>query len=163
MEYFALPGVKSSSVVASRGDFPASLRKRWGVTMCMGFILFRSTGPAMDKLQRLIESIVKRIGDDQIATNTAVVRLGITWDDESDMRYKNSTALGRGTIEALQGDGGPFIVTLLPHSAFTRRCIDTPISNETVVAHCYERKVANKISWMKEENLWLKNISSSWT
>ena len=163
MEYFTLPGVRNSSVVASRGGFPLYLSKKWGVTMCSGFILFRATGPAMDTLQRSMEAIVRRIGDDQMATNNAVDRLGIAWDYESDMRYATSTALGRGTIETLHGDDGPFVITLLPHSAFTRKCNRTPISNETVVAHCYtQRKVGNKVSWMQKEHLWLTNSSSSW-
>ena len=156
MDYFSLPAVQSSSVVSSRGSLPGSLSSKWGATMCLGFIFFRATGPGMNKLQTAMETFVLRIGDDQIAANKAVSRLGVTWDEDSDMRLVESTGLGRGTIEKLRGDDGPFVVTLLPHSAFTRHCDKTPISNETVVAHCHSRKfVSRRVSWMEEANLWL--------
>ena len=38
----------SSSVIASRGSFPRELGIEWGTTLCMGFIMFRATGAAMD-------------------------------------------------------------------------------------------------------------------
>lgn len=156
MEYFDLPSVRSSSMVASRGSLPFSLSNRWGATLCLGFILFRAAGPIMDKIQRYIQHFVSRIADDQIAVNKAVGRVGVTWDKESDMRLVDSTGLGRGTIKRLRSDDGPFVITLLPHSAFTRDCRSTPISNETVVAHCHSRKkVGRRVSWMHEANLWL--------
>lgn len=156
MEYLGLPGVRSSSVVASRGNLPFNLSDRWGATMCLGFILFRATGPGMDKLQKAMQAFVLNLGDDQIAANQAVARLGVIWDEDSDMRLYNSTGLGRGTIENLFGEEGPFVITLLPHSAFTRQCGNTPISSETVVAHCHSRKhVVKRVSWMQEANLWL--------
>lgn len=160
MDYFNLPDVRSSSVVASRGRIPVHLSDMWGTTMCLGFILFRATGPGMNMLQRSMEEYVVTIGDDQIATNKALQDLGVVWDEDSDMRLFNSTGLGKGTVDRLRGDDGPFVVSLLPHSAFTRRCDSTPISNATVVAHCHSRKrVGSRVSWMQEANLWLVNSS----
>lgn len=160
MEYFSLPSVRSSGVAASRGRMPLNLSSRWGATVCLGFILFRATGPGMDMLQRSMEEFVLRIGDDQIATNKAFDQLGVVWDEGSDMRLYNSTGLGKGTIDSLHGEDGPFVISLLPHSAFTRRCDSTPISNATVVAHCHSTKtVRNRSSWMQEANLWLVDSS----
>lgn len=163
MEYFSLPSVRSSSVVASRGTLPMPLSKRWGTAMCMGFILFRATGPGMDKLQRSMEAFVAKNGDDQVAANKALDEFGVTWDEDSDMRLTESTALGRGTIEMLRSDDSPFVVTLLPHSVFTRQCSRVPISEDTVVAHCYARKNpgnGSRVAWMKKASLWLLNTTN---
>ncbi|CAM9585429.1 unnamed protein product [Laminaria digitata] len=155
MEYFSLPEVRNSSVVASRGNLPFNISNRWGATMCLGFVLFRATGHGMDVLQKSMEKLVSRLGDDQIVANKVVDKLGVVWDEDSDMRLLNSTGLGRGTVDKLHGDDGPFVITLLPHSAFTRQCITTPITNETVVAHCHSRKnVGKRVSWMQRANLW---------
>ena len=157
MDYFNLPEVRNSSVVASRGNHPRSISNRWGASMCLGFILFRATGPGMVTLQKYIETLVLQITDDQIATNKAVNRFGITWDEDSDMRFANSTGLGRGTIDNLfDDDDEPLVITLLPHSAFTRLCASNQISNETVVAHCHSiKRVGRRVSWMQEANLGL--------
>lgn len=156
MEYFSLPGVKSSSVVSSRGIMPFALGRRWGATMCLGFILFRSTGGGMNRLLESIENLIRKDGDDQVAVNFALFQFGVYWDEDSDMRHVESTGLGRGTLDLLQGGNGePLVVTLLPHNAFTRRCMDTAISNNTVVAHCTSLKVVGlRVSWMQEAHLW---------
>ena len=156
MTYFSLPAVRNSSVVSSRGNMPWRLSKKWGVALCLGFILFRATGPGMDMLQMSMEEIVLDRGDDQVAANKAVNRLGVVWDEDSDMRLYNSTGLGRGVIGRLGSDDNPFVISLLPHNAFTRRCDSNPISNETVVAHCHStRRVGKRVYWMQEANLWL--------
>ena len=161
MEYFDLPSVRSSSIVASRGSLPFSLSKKWGATLCLGFILFRASGPIMDEIQRSMQHLVSTIADDQITANRAVSQAGVTWDKESDMRLVDSTGLGRGTIKRLRGDDGPFVISLLPHSAFTRDCRSNPISNKTVVAHCHSRKkVGLRVAWMKEANLWLMDSTN---
>lgn len=65
----------------------------------------------------------------QIAINHAVHELGIVWDEDSDMRYENSTDLGTGTISSLpaNADGRPFTVTLLPHRYGSERYLFIPI------------------------------------
>lgn len=55
--------------------------------------------------------------------------------------------------------GGPS-ASLCPqnlHLRYTRDCDKTPISDETVVAHCLTTKEAyDKRKWMKSMGLWLK-------
>lgn len=42
------------------------------------------------------------------------------------------------------------------HARYTRECGRTPISPETVVAHCVAKKIAHeKLKWMKNKGLWL--------
>lgn len=150
-----------SSIVASRGHFPFPLGRKWGSTMCMGFALFRASGMGMEVWQQVMQRIGDEIGDDQIALNNAADELGIVWDSYSDMRFEASTGVGRGVVPSLTTTTGVnFTVTLLPHSRYTRKCSTTPISNETVVAHCVARKNAGaKTSWMQESNLWYVNDS----
>ncbi|CAM9918971.1 unnamed protein product [Ectocarpus sp. 6 AP-2014] len=159
MKDFSLPGVIDSSIVASRGKFPAEVYHVWGSTMCMGFIFFRTTASrlAMRKFVTAMNGLVLERKDDQIAVNIAARDLGIVWKQEdSDMRYEQSTGLGMGFIDSLSDkDNGPFTVTLLPHSAYTRICTTTAVSNATVVAHCRASKTPEgKIDWMHSMNLW---------
>lgn len=59
--------ILQSDVVASRGSFPFTLGKKWGSTMCMGFILFRDkNAAAMKEFLHLLESIVLVTRDDQV-------------------------------------------------------------------------------------------------
>ncbi|CAN0423453.1 unnamed protein product, partial [Laminaria digitata] len=164
MDSITLPAVSASSIIASRGSFPYGLGELWGTTICMGFILFRATGASMDTFQDVMERIVLRTGDDQIAVNRAALGLGIAWDEGSDMRYENSTGIGKGTIAGLSGgeETGPFEVTLLPHNKFTRECAATPISKETTVAHCHYGKKERRVkeAWMRDANLWSPGFSS---
>lgn len=156
MEYIGWPAVNGSSVFASRGSFPRSLGKKWGSTICMGFIMFFATGAGMNTFQNAMEHLVLETGDDQIAVNRAAFELGITWDKDSDMRYESSTDVGKGTIADLSTDNGElFEIILFPHNMFTRVCDETPVSNDTVVAHCHtEKNAAAKLGWMKDLNLW---------
>ena len=101
------------------------------------------------------------VQDDQKAINIALSELGIAWDPKSDMVYEKSTRRGRGTVESLADDDEEFVVTLLPHKTFTRRCDITPLSNDTVVAHCtcycHVPKEKRMEVWMKESDLWWEN------
>lgn len=154
--YFDLAGAMNSSIVASRGSFPTRLGRRWGATMCMGFILFRSTGQNMRRFIAVLSKFVLETKDDQISVNSAAEDLGIVWDqDNSDMRYAYSTGLGLGTIFDPASNEELLNVALLPHSAFTRLCETVPISNGTIVAHCHSAKAAtSKRRWMKRAHMW---------
>lgn len=145
-----------SEVISQRGSFPANFGKKWGSTICMGFAFFRARSRGMSTFLDRFHKTVDSAGDDQIAVNRVVSEMGIEWEkqgDYGDMRYSDSTGVGRGVVKGLPDD---FTVSLLPHSTYTRRCDKTPISERTVVAHCLSAKVAHtKIDWMKEKGLWL--------
>ena len=159
MNYFTLPGVVDSNIVASRGSFPVHLGHEWGSTICMGFILFRaSSNDTMRTFLDVMYNHTVSTMNDQVSINTVAHDLGIAWDKEgSDMRYNASTSMGVGTIESLVGNNGrPFKITLLPHTSFTRKCDATPISSETVVAHCFVwgGGARSRTAWMRNMNLW---------
>lgn len=71
----------------------------------------------------------------------------------SDMRYQASTAVGRCVLKGLEGT---FTVGYLPHNKYTRDCDKTPVSDETIVAHCHTwGPVERRISTMKERGVWV--------
>ena len=63
-------GIWQSDVVASRGTFPFDLGRKWGSTMCMGFILFRAKNVVLMKtfLDKM-EDMVLKTEDDQVMLN----------------------------------------------------------------------------------------------
>lgn len=102
--------------------------------------------------QNAMRENIAKTGDDQVALNMAAYNLGVVWDQSSDMNFYNSTGIGKGIVTSLPGN---FTVALLPHSKYIRHCDETPISNDTVVAHCRSRKKdGDKLRWMKSAHLW---------
>lgn len=144
LENIGVIGADDSNVVASRGKMPKDLYLKWGSTVCFGFILFRARGAGMPILVDTMIEEALRLTDDQKAINSALSTLEIAWDPSSDMGFENSTKRGKGTVELLADGDEAFVVTLLPHKTFTRLCDDTPISNETVVAHCLSHATKDK-------------------
>lgn len=168
MEYFNMPHVIQSRVSAQRALYPAKITNRWhskqgnkmGIGFCMGFVFFRS-GPGMDTLQEAMEKFVLESGDDQIALDAAIDSLGVVFDKESDMRYIGSREIGKGTVNDLYTDR-TFDIAFLPHNKFTRNCNKTPISNETIIAHCNSPKTIHfRRKWMEEENLYSTEMNIS--
>lgn len=121
----------------------------------------RSPSSAVALYQKAMRENVISSGDDQVALNTAAYDLGVVWDADSDMRYFNSTGIGKGVVPNLSTEEGDFTIALLPHSTYIRHCDQSPISDETVVAHCRSKKEdKDKESWMKGANLWFVNSTS---
>lgn len=103
----------------------------------------------LDEVLRAID----RSGDDQIAVNEAASLLHMEWNyDEgsSDMRFLESTRVGFGALADLPGN---FTISFLPHNKYSRNCVETPISSETIVAHCFPRQ--NRKWEMEKANMWL--------
>ncbi|CAM9134774.1 unnamed protein product [Ectocarpus sp. 8 AP-2014] len=160
MKDFSLPTIRESSIVAARGGFPHDLAHQWGSTMCMGFIFFRAEGKRIGEYVAVMNELVLKNANDQVSVNKAAKSLGIVWDKGgSDMRYEKSVTFGGGTIDSLVDDESrPFRVTLLPHSTYPRICEETPISENTRVAHClWVGKGEVMSTWMKHANLWSNN------
>ena len=176
---FSLDGAVSSDVIASRGMSPAHLFVEWGSTICMGFVLFRGNADSkvsMRKFLVVLEELVETHEDDQTAINEALKHLEIAWTPSSDMRFTTSTHVARGVIEFPTDDASPgemheLSVSLLPHNVITRYCDlpgshrrsggrrhfpTTPISNDTVVAHCHSKGKGDVMAeWMELLGLWL--------
>ena len=144
----------AGNMLFQRGTYPPEYKEPvHGLTLCDGFALYRAGGQGMDKFLELIINALQDTKSDQVAHNQAAHLLGLTWDyneSNSDMRRFNSTAVGRGVLTALPDT---FTVILLPHNKYTRRCKETPITSETLIAHCFPR--GKRVAAMKRANLWL--------
>ncbi|CAM9501366.1 unnamed protein product, partial [Ectocarpus fasciculatus] len=151
---FASDEYKHSNVVASRGAMPVPLFHTWGATICMGFALFRAGGSAIHKFMEVVGEFAEELGNDQKAVNLALQELDVVWDPTSDMNFSSSTRSGVGVVDGI-ASGESLKVSLLPHSKYTRSCMRTPISLDTVVAHCISTdKGEGMATWMKEAHLW---------
>lgn len=65
-------GIRDSDIVASRGSFPFGLGRKWGSTVCMGFILFRAKNAAkMRRFLNVMKGLVLETGDDQVSDGNA--------------------------------------------------------------------------------------------
>lgn len=141
-------------ILVQRGNMPEALGDpRHGVTICMGFALFRAGGEGMPAFLQETLRAMKEVGDDQVAVNTAASRLHLDWiysEGDSDMRSYKSTRVGFGVVGDLPGN---FTVSFLPHNKYTRNCEETPISSETIVVHCFHR--TNRKREMMNANMWL--------
>ncbi|CAM9181303.1 unnamed protein product [Ectocarpus sp. 4 AP-2014] len=154
MDDFDSDEYRDSSIVASRGAMPVPLFRTWGATICMGFVLFRAGNNAIYKFMEVVREFTEELENDQQAVNLALHKLDVVWVPTSDMRFSDSTLSGVGVVHNITS-GGSLIVSLLPHNKYTRSCRRTPISIETVVAHCISTdKGEGMATWMKEAHLW---------
>lgn len=142
-------------LVVQRGTMPARLGDPvYGVTICMGFAVFRSQSEGMPVFLDEMLRVVNKVGDDQVAVNQAARSLHMDWiydEGVSDMRYLESTQAGYGVLTDLPGN---FTVTFLPHNKYRRSC-GNPISPETFVAHCFSKYHHDREQEMKDHGVWL--------
>lgn len=138
-------------ILIQRGHWPHIYADpQHGVTICMGFALFRTGAEGMPVFLREMKRIIAVDGDDQYGVNIAAQNMNITWDyRNSDMRFHNSTGLGTAVVTGLPGR---FQITYLPHNKYTRNCQATPVTTETIIAHCFPR--TDREEAMKNATLW---------
>ena len=139
------------SIVASQGRFPYELRSVWGVTACMGFILFRATPES----RRLLDTMLREFGtyhDDQKALNRAM------WDIQVSWKYVNGPSWG--SLDGLGEDGTK--IMLLSQRIVPRFCKDElkrrekqsvlDVYEDPIVIHCHVS--GYKVQWLKQHGLW---------
>jgi chondroitin 4-sulfotransferase 11 len=82
-----LPGLSalSQDFITSVGlKHPRAIAKEWGFVICMGFFILRSTPAASTLLERLLQVMEDEHPDDQVAMNSLVKDLGISWTAAGD-------------------------------------------------------------------------------
>lgn len=148
-------GQTNGDILLQRGNWPKRMQDPvTGMTMCMGFGLFRAGSPTISSFMEAHLRLAWLHNDDQIGLLYAAYGHNLRWDydySRSDMRLKESTRPGYGYIHDLN-----ITLTLLPHNQFVRKCFDLPLPEEVVVAHCtiLDRTV-DKVQKMKNESTWL--------
>ena len=144
---------ENAGIVASRGSFPEKIGERWGATLCMGFIYFRSE-PATVELTKRMRKLYEQTQDDQISINRALNLAKIQW--RTKLTYTSSTSVEYGDVMLKKH---PLVVALLPHNQVMRICpTEPPVIPRTVgVAHCYTqtKQGADKKEAASEYNLWV--------
>lgn len=114
---------RSIDIISSRGWYPQQLREKWGACLCMGFIFIRAGnfGKAFSTaiLHQLQYSINQNITvlDDQVAANVVLDAWNITWRNRLTVDNNKSPDIG----DVMLGSE-IYRVTLLPQSAFIRKC-----------------------------------------
>ena len=141
-----------ASIVASRGSFPTTEGKKWGATLCMGFIYFKSCPATVLLTERMVE-LYEQTKDDQKSINKALDETNIKW--RTRLTYIESTVIEYGDTSF---KNHPLTVAMLPHNQVMRRCPTDPyvIPNSVGVAHCLTHKNgASKKEAASEYNLWV--------
>jgi hypothetical protein len=77
---------KDPHIVAQKGEMPQAVAAKWGFTLVMGAILYRSS-PHLQELWRKVSELhftekntIRKQLDDQLLTNTALAALRVKWD-----------------------------------------------------------------------------------
>jgi len=131
----------SFDIVASRGSHPPRFGKKYGASLCMGFIHMRPTAAVVDfYVRHNYLGWTKK--DDQEEFNMALARDNILFD-EGRLIYADSTTAAHGHTSPTSGM--PLSLILLPNSSFRRICINNePCGRDSswpcdgvVILHCY--------------------------
>lgn len=153
----------SPQLIASRAWYPQRLFKKWGASICMGFIYFNAGPFTIDFTNTMIEDLHLQMKvndtkpDDQVAANYILEQWNITWPRKMVVGANSIPDVG-----IVSRNNSDFKVVLLPHSQFMRKChsmtsreILLAIDNATVV-HCRlpTGSGSKKESKMKALSLW---------
>jgi len=153
-------------LIASRAWYPQRLFKKWGASLCMGFIYFKAGPFTLDFTNTMIEDLHLQMKvndtkpDDQVAANYILDQWNITWPRKMVVGANSIPDIG-----TVNRNSTAYKIVLLPHSQFMRKChamtsgeILQAIDNATVV-HCRlpTGSGSKKESRMKALSLWRLN------
>lgn len=165
-KYISKLNLLSPKLIASRAWYPQRLFKKWGASLCMGFIYFNAGSFTLDFTNTMIEDLHLQMKvndtkpDDQVAANYILDKWNISWPRK--MVVGSNSIPDIGTVNRNNTD---YKVVLLPHSQFMRKChsmtsseILLSIDNATIV-HCRlpTGSGSKKESRMKALSLWRLN------
>jgi hypothetical protein len=132
-----------ADIISSRASFPKDSFRRYGATLCMGFIYFKAT-KSMKHLFHDFGIVMSRIGsehaDDQRDLNFLLLKNKLTFPKR--LLYLNSTKIDIGEIDFR---GSYIQIALLPHESYRRICdkMSKEVVLNSVILHCLEEKDSN--------------------
>lgn len=145
---------QASDIIAARASFPAESTKKFGASLCFGFIYVKATDASKliwGKLNQLMLS--QRNPDDQKNLNILLMNAGLHFDNR--LFYENTVHTDYGSFII---NDKSFKLALLPHESYRRVCnkvASYKILNSSVV-HCLTPKYGNaKEKFFKGIGLWL--------
>lgn len=130
-------------IVGSVGHYPFDMNKKWGVTLCMGAVLFRAT-PHIELVWNA--SAAGTIQDDQVTINYVLNDLDIKWHQASNPN-ENYCAQG------ISPSG--LKVTILSNSIICRNCEHTSLITYYIWHHRAAKSFDAKLQQAVKANLWL--------
>lgn len=144
----------TSDIVSSRASFPEDVSKRFGATLCMGFIYIK-TNPQTKAMWGELNSVMSTDPrpDDQRSLNKVLMSKGLQFKKHLD--YLHTTEGDTGTLNYKNNPN--MQVTLLPHEQFRRVCEGFKLSeiHDSYVAHCLLDKTGDaKEKGGKRYKLW---------
>ena len=162
--------IDSADIIASRGLFPELLSRKYGATVCMGFIYLKSTHNVISIWGELAKALnaSKRV-DDQNEVNFLLWRKGLRYHapaepppattatatsttkkrisrQEQQQDHPHKVGYINTTTEAIGEffvETVPSKIVLLAHENFKRTCEGEPLllpTHDATVAHCYTLK-----------------------
>jgi hypothetical protein len=161
--YISKLNLMSPQLIASRAWYPQRLFKKWGASICMGFIYFNAGPFTIDFTNTMIEDLHLQMKvndtkpDDQVAANYILEQWNISWPRKMVVGANSIPDVG-----IVNRNSSDYKIVLLPHSQFMRKChsmtsreILIAIDNATVV-HCRlpTGSGSKKESKMKALSLW---------
>lgn len=111
---------KGSDIVGSVGVIPDNLYQEWGITICIGVVLFRSSS-RLESYWNVMDDVCKKSFDDQEKLNCALKALHMKWQNND--KYTNAAY---GSTENGLG------VTVLPYRHICRLESCTPSQRDTL-------------------------------
>jgi len=151
-----LENFDGSDIISSRASFPEDVFKKYGATLCMGFIYIKTNEKTRALWGELSNTMAKDPRpDDQRSLNKILMSKGLRYP--AHLEYLNSSEGDTGVMPYMANQS-KVRVTLLPHRQFRRQCEGYRLSeiHESVVAHCLLDKTGSaKEKGSKRYKLWV--------
>lgn len=144
---------RDSDLVSSAGKFPFTLSRKWGFTVCMGVILFRSN----PRTELLWESFRGESYDDQVLLNHALDACKIDW------KSSGKSIAKQPITGQCHRQNTSLRVTVLPHSMICRyNCVPARERRGPYVWHELSKKISSlKKKTAKEGHVWF--LKENWS
>jgi len=145
---------EASDIISSRASFPEEVSKKFGATLCMGFIYIKTNArnrALWEELSHVMSSDPRP--DDQRSLNKLLMSKGLAFEKRLD--YIHTVEADTGSMPSK--DGAKTTITLLPHELFRRLCEGFKLSeiHNSIVAHCLLEKTGTaKESGGKKYGIW---------
>ena len=140
-----------ADIISSQGSvFPQDVLAEWGLVLCCGFQVFRSTLKTLALFESLIP-LVEEFKDDQMAINRLLKMRGLKWSKDADSyRLSHNNLDFQCFRDVIFGqDESNLKVALLPHSKYQRYF--EGINKDLKVLHLLSDKTQDaKLTRLKE-------------
>ena len=131
--------------------WPRDAHGVWGLVLCCGFFLLRSSPRTCQFLDRWAES-VSHLGDDQVAVNRLLLNAGVHWRSPGDYELEHAGhRINCFDSSQVASTRNGLRVALLPHTKFQR----IPMEQPAVLVHPVAKSTGDsKAKVLRDHGLW---------